>query len=209
MLQEISQQQINFAALKWLLQWERKESFLHEAFQKEVIETASVQRAMSYFKVARNLTGIGKLKRHEKVKRYEEIGKTIKVIVSNANTGVGAINQLEKKLKKQFPDAGSLRSASSKLIWLSNRTDPIYDSQACKALNFKHGDSYIDYVEVWNQGFSENESRIQIACGNLKAIKKFMPKECDVDKQVYESWFQNRVFDMCLWELGQSNKSVD
>jgi hypothetical protein len=83
-------------------------------------------------------------------------------------------------------------SATSKFIFLRKRNHslPIYDSVVKKSLGLRANCSYTEFQAAFNLVFIEYQKELKISCNKL---------DNEIAKQ---AWFQMRVLDAALWELG-------
>jgi len=106
-------------------------------------------------------------------------------------------------------------SATTKFLWLKLQSPIIiYDSQARLALGTKIDDLPAFYTE-WRKAFSVYADDIAVACEKLAAVRQYSVKpgrvtEEFIEKTASQRWFQERVFDMLLWNTGgqKVNSSV-
>lgn len=106
-------------------------------------------------------------------------------------------------------------SATTKFLWLKLQSPIIiYDSQARLALGTKIDDLPAFYKD-WRKAFSVYADDIAVACEKLEAVRQYSVKPARVTEEFIEKtatqrWFQERVFDMFLWNIGgqKVNSSV-
>lgn len=194
-----------FCALRYLLQWQRKEKKLHKLIKSDGLEPAALRQALRYFQVARNFKGL-KLDA-----RASLIVESLLSIRANSH-----LNPEEKvvELATEFKNSEFQNniSASSKLLWLSHRRPYIiYDSRAFTALkeNYRHegkAKDYISFCKSWRTAYKDCEPDISLAVNRLPNVRSFLPGSTPPDKSllslVNKQWFKERVFDVYLWELG-------
>lgn len=193
-----------FCALRYFLQWQRKESSLHTALRSATPELMQLRKALRYFQVARNFKGLRQdIKAQIVCEKLLEL-RTRKDITSEQQVCALAIS---------FKEAGFQHnlSAASKLLWLSSRKPIIYDSRAFTALHEEYGHSarkkdYEAYCISWKRAYASNKQAILDAVNKLPNVRSFLPGETPPDEKllaiVQKPWFRERVFDIYLWELG-------
>lgn len=193
-----------FCALRYFLQWQRKEEALHTHLRSPKPELPYLRKALRYFQVARNFKG---LKHDHRA-----------ALVRDALLEVRARKDLSPEqqvslLASAFRDADFQHnlSAASKLLWLSSRKPIIYDSRAFTALEEEYGHKgdkkdYEAYCASWKRAYKQNKQAVLRAVNELPKVRAFLPVATSVDKRllalVHKQWFRERVFDVYLWELG-------
>jgi hypothetical protein len=196
---------LEYCALRFLVQWLRREKALYLAVSSNPTEE-DIRKALSYFVVSRNFTGLRK--------EPQKIGIIRNALIEVRNSqqlSDGAkVERLASDLEKPFKKRNL--SASSKLLWLSLRERvAIYDSRAVKALSgkFKHKfdkRSYQEYLVAWRSQYLEMRAAIEAAVKEIPKARTFMPACPLTDEALVtlssENWFKERVFDIFLWEVG-------
>lgn len=193
-----------FCALRYFLQWQRKEAALHAYMDSAKPELPHLRKALRYFQVARNFKGLKHDIRAEAVR--DELLK------ARAQQDLPPEQQVEI-LAAYFKDAEFQHniSAASKLLWLSSRKPIIYDSRAFIALEEEYGHKgkpkdYKTYCASWKRAYKLNEQAVLNAVNELPKVRAFLPVDTPADDKllalVRKSWFRERVFDIYLWELG-------
>lgn len=194
-----------FCALRYFLQWRRKEEDLHASMKKGVPGLPEIRRALRYFQVARNFKG---LKQDD---RAELVRSAILDVRADSNLSP---EQKVATLAQLFKEAGFQHniSAASKLLWLSSRSPfVIYDSRAHAALEDDFGfkadkKDYEAYCLAWRKAYKLNQQAILDAVNKLPNIRAFLPGSTPADGAllalVNKNWFRERVFDIYLWEIG-------
>jgi hypothetical protein len=201
-----------YTALKFLNQWHNKEMYFHNGLSGRRIDDQALSKAMHYFKVARNFSGLG------------EEGATS--LISDL-----LINSSRRINQKNFPDRvhalalefqlkfGSYNlSAASKLLWLRNR-DPIiiFDKNTRHSLillGHKIPPSdYSGFLRAWRIEFSKAEKDIRRASKRIPGISEFSSmwehKASDIKEVVTSDWFTCRVFDILLWDIANKSFKAD
>ncbi len=192
-----------YYALRFLLQWEGKEKVLHRDLVR-ALSPISVRASLAHFQVARNFPGI------KRERRAQFVVRSLVSAESQSNLSPSQrVNFLAERLSQQF-DRFNL-SAASKLLWLRHRRPyVIFDARAQNALRrlgseFDQGD-YAQYVKAWRARYAEAKACISVACSALATLPGVVPSlpsaERSLSRLVSEQWFQERVFDLYLWERG-------
>jgi hypothetical protein len=196
-----------YYAFRFLTQWYEDELALYTAISAKPAD-ADVRKALSYFQVSRNFRGI------EEPGKLAFITQSLQRVreESSSHSPLEKVNRLAELLQKEFGQYNV--SAASKLLWLSYRWPFIIcDSRATKALKrdfrFKSADaSYEEYVNAWRKEFAKHEGQIREAAKRLPEGRRFMRAYPSVNEglleMVAERWFIERVFDVLLWDVGQS-----
>lgn len=167
-------------------------------------ELSNLRKALRYFQVARNFTGLNDDTRAEVVRD--------KLLETRAQSDLSTEEQVES-LASSFNEAGFQYniSAASKLLWLSSQKPIIYDSRAFRALREQYGHrgnkkDYQAYCASWRRAYKEAETAVLNAVNELPKVRAFLPGDTPADDQlltlVSNEWFRERVFDLYLWELG-------
>ena len=122
-----------------------------------------------------------------------------------------AVKCLVSLFSKEFKQANL--SAATKLLWFRHRRPfVILDTQAISGLR-KLGHkfnprSYEDYEAEWRKAFNQRKDEICAAVGHLSILQPFLShwhkSPESIEALAKELWFQERVFDLYLWELGAS-----
>ena len=177
----LTQQQLNKAAVKYYQQWESKEKNLFNLFKKDVITVESVKRAASYFSIARSFPG-------NDIRRWESVIDALSLIEA---ADINPFNKVHQHIQKSM-NVKNVPSATSKFIFLRKRNHslPIYDSVVKKSLGLRANCSYTEFQAAFNLVFIEYQKELKIACNKIN------------DDIARQAWFQMRVLDAALWELG-------
>lgn len=196
---------IEFAAMRFLVQWYHKEKLLHAGIRQPTPAEDDIHAALRFFQIARNFRGVRERRQLRKIRDALCRHRT-----SVAHSPVEKV----ERLAAAFNSAGFQRnvSAASKLLWLSSRSPfKIYDDRARKAL-IKLGEEpgakgdYARYFKAWEQQFEFHRAEIRFAASRLSSLRAFLPRPVPSEAEVHalagHTWFQERVFDIYLWELG-------
>lgn len=184
-----------FCALRYLLQWLRKESSLHANLQADSPNLVHVRQAFRFFQVARNFAG---LKEDPKALLVRD-----KLVSVRMRTDLTRETQVVQ-LARDYRDDGFQfnLSAASKLLWLSSRQYVIYDSRAFDALKASFGhrgqrQDYPAYCASWRRAFENSKSDIQRAALELPKARAFLPGATPPDEKllplIKKTWFLGRV----------------
>lgn len=203
-----------FCALRFLILWETEEKKLHSALKTSPpLDLDDVRKSLNHYGVARNFKGLSQ----DKTAAF--IQESLCAISDTPTlTAEEKVVKLAKKFKKNFRQYNL--SASSKLLWLRNRTPYIlYDKRAVSALSamdpkFNKSDNksdYQKYCKSWRSAYSQKKELILKAAERLKEIHRdFMPPSTPSDEKlspmVTKRWFLERIFDIYLWEKGKEAK---
>lgn len=193
-----------FCALRYFLQWQRKEANLHAQLRVIAPELPHLRKALRYFQVARNFKGLKHDHRAELVR-----DRLLEIRARNDLSSEQQVATLAYSFKEA--DFQHNLSAASKLLWLSSRKPIIYDSRALTALEEEYGHKadkkdYEAYCLSWKRAYKQNKQAILKAVDELPKVRAFLPGSTPPDDQllaiVRKPWFRERVFDIFLWELG-------
>lgn len=198
------QPSFEFCAFRFWNQWHDEEATLYEAISGKPSDQ-DARTAVNYFRVARTFKDIG-----NDASIAAHISGCLIQVRGDAtlSSPVEKVEKLTKALQQMSRHANV--SAASKLLWLSFR-DPfiIYDSRAARALRRKFGarfDCYREYAVAWRNAYADHETTIAHAVQELPKARVFMrtnpPPDSEILSTAGETWFQERVFDTFLWELG-------
>lgn len=196
---------LQYCALRFLLQWLRREKALYQHFSASPADQ-HVRSALAYFQVSRNFRGLGS--EPGKVAFIRET--LVRVRDKKGISPEEKVNELAQSLENEFGQFNL--SAASKLLWLSCRDQfVIYDKRVVGALsnklqrNFVRRD-YAEYSEVWRCEYHAVEQKIEGAVSQLPNGRLFMPFCSLTDDELRQlansPWFKERVFDIFLWEVG-------
>lgn len=200
---------LEYFSLHYLDMWLKHDRLYHEALNNGTRDEklSSITKAMSYYKVARNLPK--ECDEGNGCKRYEPIlGIIDKVVISDfSDNTLKSISKIQSKISKAY-GGKSVLSVTTKLLWLKIRSPIIiYDSQARKALNTPDGD-LPSFYSAWRAGFETHREDIVTVCEKLRKVAKYAYDQTTATPSYVQQisdqpWFQERVFDMYLWHQGQ------
>jgi hypothetical protein len=195
-----------YCATRFLLQWQRHELMLYEAFSSNPTKE-SISKALAYFRVSRNFPDLKKTP--NKLIKIKNALMDVKHGEKH-QTSCEKVIELSRKFEEEFNQFNL--SAATKLLWLSYRSPYIvYDKRAVKALKQKYGHKfdvrdYDEYSSLWRAEYNKVEPKLKIAIKNLPNGRPYMPNTSLTDTELTElanqSWFKERVFDIFLWEVG-------
>jgi hypothetical protein len=196
-----------FCAFRFLIQWQEDEQKLHAAISSSTPAATDIRGALSYFQVARNFKDL-----NQPEKTAFVLNSLLEVRADQTlQTPDAKVARLTQRLQEEF-DQNNL-SAASKLLWLSYREPYIvYDGRAVTALirdlgyRFPTRD-YPQYSKSWREEYEKHKNSIGKAIEHLPKARMFMRPLPLTDEQLLamarESWFQERVLDIFLWEIGE------
>ncbi len=160
---------------------------------------------MHYFRVSRTFRGIDNESKANGVLR-DLLGAT----EGRTAEPVNAVEGLISKFSIGFGQKNL--SAATKLLWLRHRRPfLVYDARAVAALKgmnyeFKAG-SYSEYAKEWRSAYRMHKDSVQDAVALLPALQPFFSvwhsSSKSIEQLVQNAWFQERVFDIYLWERGK------
>lgn len=199
-----------YFSLRYLDMWLSHDRSCHESLQSGTRDEklASLKDAAVHYKVARNLPK--ECDKDRGLSRYEPVLEVIDEVTAShfSEDTVRLINTIQKRISINYKNR-SVLSLTTKFLWLKIR-DPIiiYDSQARKALKTKNGD-LLGFYDAWRKEYEVHSQTITTACTNLSRVSKYScnQKIATVEYVKFissQTWFQERVFDLYLWKLGQS-----
>lgn len=196
----------DYAALKFLMLWERSEKPLHDALSGKAATADDVRRSLKHLQVARNFAGIRDSKSAQAVIRMLE-----KVDKRAGYTAEQKVDYLGKLFQETFRTRNL--SAASKLLWLRHRRPyVIYDSRAVRAIAARAGvslfASYDEFVAEWRRQYERVQQEVAEAGQRLSTTESqasiWRRKSPPLATLVSQPWFLERVFDIYLWEFGDS-----
>ena len=111
----------------------------------------------------------------------------------------GAVQTVERVIKEFHGRYGrTLLVAASKTLWFKFKSPiVIIDKRVKKSLGLEGNGCYEDLFRKWHEDFKEQKQEISCACARLSQKH---PGNEDV---ILAPWFEERVFDICLWEEGK------
>ncbi len=208
MIRNKSHPTFEYCALKYMLQWYAKERPLYKSMSGNEIPFKAISNTLYYFQVARSFKGLGKEESKQK-----KIRKLVLKHSNNLSTQIDAkrnVQSLANDIKKVFEKKNI--SAASKLLWIRRRSPVIlFDRRTSKALKMLYpdfkGNHYEEFYKQWRISYEEHKNSVKEATKKLERVINIItphhiPKEKAI-KEVRGGWFQERVFDIYLWELGQ------
>ncbi len=195
---------LEFCAYRYLQQWERKEKPLHNAMAGNP-SAQQIRDSLKHYGIARNFKGLKDDGIAEKISH-----ELINVSDDESQSAPEKVVALASRFKEHFGKFNI--SAASKLLWLRNK-EPylIYDSKAINALislgNKLDKSDYFSYYTVWQQEYKKRKKEITVATNGLvdlprKYTAAFDLTDSQLTKLVQSKWFNERVFDIYLWEIG-------
>lgn len=203
-----------FCALRYLLLWSHKEARLHEQLAQDTPKVDGLRDALKHYGIARNFPGIDNDKTAEGV-----INCLLKVSSNDTQSPEQKVVKLAEQFERKFKRFNL--SAASKLLWLRHRKPfPIFDSRAFRGLQ-KLGETelenqdkrdYEKYAKAWRIAYKRNSEAIQKAVGRLPDalpfVRDWYQSKEEIASLASQGWFQERIFDIYLWELGGNEQPV-
>lgn len=198
---------IAYCALRYLLLWEQQERILHEAM-RGFPSGADLRKVLHNYRVARTFKGIGKRENAERV-----LDKLRAIGDDNSLTPVAKVESLTEEFTNDFEKSNL--SAATKLLWLRYRGPyRIYDARAVRALKCRgrrfNSRNYGQYAEAWQLEFHTKQVCIDSAIDLLPGLQPFLSQwhetTTSIRQLTTQQWFQERIFDIYLWELGAADK---
>jgi hypothetical protein len=196
-----------YFAMKFVNQWATKESLLHTALSKKVVDSETIAKALHYFQVARTFENLEKTKNREFI--AEQLIEHSKYLT--ANNFAERVEDLACIFEKKFGSKNI--SAASKLLWLRKRSPVlIFDKWARVALEKLDGskiESYLHYAEVWQKHFQSCRLEIESCAHNMAHAQEYSAL-WNIDLHEFQeithnTWFAERVFDMYLLQCGRDS----
>ena len=158
-------------------------------------KSKAISKFMGVYGIARNFHGTVKVDPDRYHALIEELEDTD---VSAFDNVADRVLDLESRLYARYGAPRKL-SAASKLLWLMHPEHSIIvDRLTAKSLGFATKiETYSKYVEAWQDGFSRAESQIAEVCETLSV-------EPDLDSEISQTWFHQRVWDFHLLRMGKA-----
>lgn len=198
-----------FCAMRFLELWLRTEEPIHRGMIDPQLASMpdNLTKMLSHYSVQRNFPEL------ENGNKNRTITLLLLEVVEKALPPVEAVQELTAALQNVFSKRNL--SAASKLLWMRFRYPfVIVDRQAVnalqKGLNRSFDKSnYGEFFAVWNEEYAKRADAIQNASVGLVALPKkytaaFALDDAKLKDLVSQRWFQARVFDIYLWEIGKS-----
>jgi hypothetical protein len=190
-----------YCSLKYLNIFEQTEKGIIEGLKPERSNRIEIlKEGATAFRIARNFSGFEQPENKQKILSIlDKIEKP-----KTENETVDTVKYFSNQLTGLFPDK-NYYSASSKFLWLKFQSPIIImDSRTIKALDKRlKPENYKDYYSLWKTEYSKFENEIKKCCTLLASVKSyFFNPEMDITKIIHSKWFQERVFDIYLWEKG-------
>ena len=199
-----------YCSLHYLNQW-----LSHDKGYCQVLANGSrsaklttLKNAGGFYRIARNLPS--EYDEKKGLNRYEPVLDIIDSIkpIQFKNNPVKEILEIERRISKMYGNK-SVLSLTTKFLWLKIKHPIlIYDSRARIALGTENGilDSF---YKKWREEFATFQREIVKACSKLPELNKYSVDQ-EVGTKEYireisgEAWFQERVFDIYLWNKGDN-----
>lgn len=196
---------IDYCALKYLNNYLEFEKEILEEYHlnSKVWDTNNFKKFATYFKVARNLNELS-----NDNPRYIIICNIINNFKFTENN-IENVQNLVKKVKTKY--VKELVSLCSKALWFNNKEIRIYDSQAkigLTCLSKKNISNYEEFYNIWNYYFELNKNNIIKSTLKLKEIDNYTLFNTFDEKLLNQTWFNERVFDTYLREIGKNKNKI-
>lgn len=202
------QNELNFAAVSFAIQYYRDEQQLAHAFKYGRLPNSSrpvpkpqvIRDWVTHFAVARSFTGFGALSAQARENAYEKIHDMIWLYgpKGDAESIVERALRVEKMLRDELEIKTSVLSATTKLLWLIDRDSIIYDGIVRKKLGTPDGD-YTAFCEKWESEYRRVSSGLEAAVSALSQSGHLFPEDWDLPRDSRQLWFSRRVFDTLYW----------
>lgn len=162
------------------------------------VQRDALRRASAQYRVVRGLA-----KRHDEginLPRLEPLRQAMEEctpLATETFDPVVLVEALTDAIARRYDRR--LPSLASKIAWLRFGSPVvIYDSYARKALGLRAGIGYADYLAEW-RALYDSEHAV-IAASTARAT--FTGPDAEVCRTSH--WFQERVLDILLWEVGSA-----
>ena len=202
---------LEFCATRFLDLWLREEAEIFRGMNDlgPVTEPAKLRKMLKHYSIQRNFRGLA-----DDAAAIKVAHMLCEVVASNLPP-VASVEQLAARFKKEEEFRQRNLSAASKLLWMRCRHPyVIFDKQAVNALKDVLGhsfdkSSYGGFYAAWNEEYSKYAGAIESAALGLVALPRkytaaFELDDAELTELVAQAWFQARVFDLYLWEIGKS-----
>lgn len=216
----LDQSKVNFAAVTFAIQYYDIEKPICIKFERcraspSIERTAAHQVILNWtkhFAVSRTFVGFGSLSLQERADAYIKIYEIITKCGSQSDTesSLERVYRVENALSEQLPikprnvsrqdslARRSLLSATSKLLWLMDRSSIIFDNNVRQKLRTPEG-NYEAYCEKWESSYLEMLPDINKAVHSWADSAHLFPTCWGLKQEVHEPWFARRVFDQYHW----------
>lgn len=199
-----------YCSLHYLNQWLVYDRVYCQALSSRKQETkiSALKSAAGFYRVARNLPR--EFDEKKGLARYQPILEIIDLVrkAQFKDNPVNKILEVERLISKKY-GGQSVLSLTTKFLWLKIKQPIlIYDSQARIAIGANSGD-LLDYYKKWQEGFEKHKKSIEEACAGLPELHLYaVDQEAGTKEHIKELsselWFQERVFDIYLWNKGNN-----
>lgn len=194
--------------------WCEKERTIAKALGRDPSRT-EVGDALTYFRVSRSFAGI-----RDENRQYTAVVDEIRRKLRDAKASKSRPGEEVMALAEDLKSVGAGKrnhqkktSAASKLLWFCNQKRYIiYDQRAWRTLKTKLGYNklrerdYAAYFDAWETSFKRYRDEIDKGMKLYQNHASLYPRVCDagvlIEKLAEQRWFQKRVFDIFLYELG-------
>lgn len=202
-----------YCSLSYLNHWLSNDKQWHEALNSNgsvVDKCAAIKKAATFYRVARNLPTECDINATPSIERFRPVLDVLnKISLSEiVNDPVLAIIRTESEISNAYNNVSAL-SFTTKLLWIKFKQPIIiYDKQARLALGTQEGDLR-SFFDRWRKEYIVNEKEIDAACKKLPDLTRYVLNQ-DIGNRGYieeicdKPWFKERVFDVYLWNKGNS-----
>jgi len=195
----------DYCALQFINLWiDKEEGYCHAVASEDIEQRRQgLRNASGHFRIARNLP-----------EQYEQAGRFQTVLeylgdIHNATDDnvVDIVNDFQKQISQAYGGRNVL-SAATKFLWLKLKSPVrIYDSQARTALGTNIND-YSAFNAAFTIKYTEVKDQIACACSSLVHVISYTVNPTiatqKLEELVHQQWFQERVFDIYLWNAGNA-----
>jgi hypothetical protein len=200
---------LEYFSFHYLDMWLKHDKNCHEILNHGSPEQklVAITKATKFYSVARTLPKDYDVDINKP--RYEPILEIIDGINANdfVNNPLDAIKRVNGQISNAYGNNGVL-SATTKLLWLKVRSPVIiYDAQVRRALNTEAG-NFEAFYQAWQNDYENHREEIAAVCAQLSTVARYAYNQ-DIATEAYvreisaQPWFQERVFDVYLWDRGQ------
>lgn len=199
-----------FCSLQYLNHW-----FMHDKNYCKKLSSDDkneklkvLKSAGAFYKVARNLPTEFEVK--AKSRRYEPVLEIIDTLTQEQfiDNPCTKIKEIAGAISDKYGERNVL-SLTTKFLWLKIKSPIlIYDSQARIAVGANKNDIEDFYIK-WHQEFNKYKTQIAQVCSKLSLLHLYVVDQ-NIGTAEYISkissnpWFHERVFDIYLWNKGNS-----
>jgi hypothetical protein len=203
-------QTFEYCSLHYLNQWLTYDRGYCQALSNgsEEKKLSALKSAGGFYRVARSLPR--KFDEKKGLTRHQPVLEILDSVSQKQfmDNPVKKILEIEREISGKYGNR-SVLSLTTKFLWLKIKQPVlIYDSQARVAVGSNNGD-LVGYYKKWQEGFERHKKQIEEACSQLPehhlyAVDREVGTEEYIKEVSSKSWFQERVFDIYLWNKGNN-----